>query len=63
MTASRSSFFSTVSILLMQRMQGIFSSRMRRISASSGAPTWAMGSTSSSAASTSERLAVTTFTM
>ena len=53
----------TVSTLLMQRMAGMRSSLMRWISASSGPPTWGMGSTSSSAQSTSERLEVTTLTM
>ena len=45
------------------RMQGISSSRIRSMSACSGPPTWGMGSTSSRAQSTSERLEVTTFTM
>ena len=58
-----SSAGSTVSILLMHSTQGIRSSRMRSIRACSGAPTWAMGSTSSSAQSTSERLEVTTLTI
>ena len=47
----------------MHRMQGMPSSRMRAMRACSGAPTWGMGSTSSSAQSTSERLEVTTFTI
>ena len=47
----------------MQRMAGRPPSRMRWMRASSGAPTWAMGSTSSSTQSTSATLAFTTFTM
>ena len=63
MTSSSASFFSTVSILLMHSTQGRFSSRMRWSRMRSGSPTWAMGSTSSSAHSTLLRLSRTTLTM
>ena len=63
MTGNNSPGSFSVSILLIHKIAGIFSSRIRAINASSGVPTCGMGSTNNNAQSTPSRLSRTTRTI